>query len=570
MGMHGPFRYLMVGIACAILHAAAPAQMLQTPTRFYAGPGAGALANAVASPVVADFDNDGFLDALCGAIGSPPQGNLQMGVWRGTSTGLATPPIAVTLVGSPFTETLPVAAADLNGDGWQDFIFRDRTPSGQAAAAIRVAGPLWIFVVGAPLGTGSAGTNGRETFVVRSFDMDPEPELAMLRQVGFPVGSHLEYYDWNPAIGDFALASTTTFSPTGVLYLTITSGDFNGDGCVDLAVHDHPPYAAGLPPWAPAYPAKIYLLAGDCAGSFAPPLGVALPGGAFSGRFYYYAFASAGGDVDRDGFDDWVGIAYDLAAPPSVGAAYISRGSPAGFLTPTLSMFTGAPHWQNWNLVRAQLVDFDLDGYPELLGNYAFARLWPLGASTGVESACPGSTPAPYLFAGQGFGQEQTAADFDGDGDADIFHSGCDSCPNYFTAIATNRTIYRKGCGGPTPIIAVGTPYVGNAAYGISLAGAPPLTPAVLAVSYLPAYLPYSPCVVGVHTGWLLVPTLTGVGFVTTDANGAAAVPLALPALPTWLGAKFYAQWLVVDPLGPAVVGGVPFSLSDARRILLW
>jgi hypothetical protein len=54
------------------------------------------------------------------------------------------------------------------------------------------------------------------------------------------------------------------------------------------------------------------------------------------------------------------------------------------------------------------------------------------------------------------------------------------------------------------------------------------------------------------------------------DGAGSASFTFALPFAAAWAGATFRAQWLVLDPAGPASIGGLPFSVTDTRRVVLW
>jgi hypothetical protein len=51
-------------------------------------------------------------------------------------------------------------------------------------------------------------------------------------------------------------------------------------------------------------------------------------------------------------------------------------------------------------------------------------------------------------------------------------------------------------------------------------------------------------------------------GFMTTDAAGAASLPLPLPNAPALQGLSVYTQWAVAD--------GATLALSPVLRVLIW
>jgi hypothetical protein len=152
--------------------------------------------------------------------------------------------------------------------------------------------------------------------------------------------------------------------------------------------------------------------------------------------------------------------------------------------------------------------------------------------------------------------------DFDGDGDLDVLTQPM----NYTTGqgsidIRLNPSIHRAAC--PSPLtFQVGIPAPGNQAFAVSVAGATPGSVGFLGLSLGAVSSPPlgGPCQIWIDAspGQLFPPLL---GF--ADATGRISFPIPIPNASSLIGAKCYAQWLVLDP----VQGNI---LTESRRILIW
>jgi hypothetical protein len=101
------------------------------------------------------------------------------------------------------------------------------------------------------------------------------------------------------------------------------------------------------------------------------------------------------------------------------------------------------------------------------------------------------------------------------------------------------------GTAGPAAIGWQGLPVPGNAAFALTVENTRPTTAAVLLLGVLPANIPLD--LFGMTGCVLLTQPLLSLT-ASTSAVGTAQVPVAIPPDPWLAGARFHAQWLVVDP----------------------
>lgn len=117
------------------------------------------------------------------------------------------------------------------------------------------------------------------------------------------------------------------------------------------------------------------------------------------------------------------------------------------------------------------------------------------------------------------------------------------------------------GCGGAVgPVNGVTSPsFVGNAGFGFTLTGAPPLTTVINAGDFFVAPSPFP----GGCTLWLPFPPAL-LFFLTTDAFGNATQPIPLPAALALIGLTGYCQWAV-----PCAANPTGFTLSNALQMII-
>ncbi|MEM7204281.1 MAG: hypothetical protein AAF628_28740 [Planctomycetota bacterium] len=134
-----------------------------------------------------------------------------------------------------------------------------------------------------------------------------------------------------------------------------------------------------------------------------------------------------------------------------------------------------------------------------------------------------------------------------------------------YEAYTSSFRAFGNGCpgtGGQTPRIgAVGRPFPGNSAFGLSLDAAAPSTQALLLLGGGGPQIGLGP--IGAPSCTLYtVPSLTTLGQVAPV--GRAFSPLPIPAVAALAGASIVAQWFVIDAAAP---GGL--AASDAGRATL-
>lgn len=69
--------------------------------------------------------------------------------------------------------------------------------------------------------------------------------------------------------------------------------------------------------------------------------------------------------------------------------------------------------------------------------------------------------------------------------------------------------------------------------------------------------------------GQLLLPTGLA-GTLLTDVAGTASFTFAIPNVPWLQGQALYGQWVAADPQGAFPISGSLFSLTEARKIVIW
>lgn len=347
----------------------------------------------------------------------------------------------------------------------------------------------------------------------------------------------------------------TSSLPTGSTLLTPGTGDFDGDGNLDLFWADPIPNASA---W------DLRIAYGGGTGMFATAPTPLVTNSNFQ-RF------DAVADLDQDGRDDLVirtmdviGLPYDIP---------IVWGASAG-VSPQLTFIPTSYDSVN----QLKVVDFDVDGVLDVVVE---ANNWNTGAPRQImmfRGLGSRQFSAPFLLSSEPVGivgphLRLLAADVDGDQDQDILLSTLTSYPGpvFSLQLFDNQTIRAPGCPGTmglTPSLSVGVATPGNFAFAIGLGSARPSSTAILGVSLAP--VPASGCGVAIDLApALLVLPLGPIGITTTDSAGQASIGLPLPPPPALLGMAFHAQWGVADPQG-SFVAGIPFALSNARTILVW
>jgi hypothetical protein len=366
-----------------------------------------------------------------------------------------------------------------------------------------------------------------------------------------PTGSIAAVYTAHPA---GFLYPIFTYAPPGQFLARVVIGDVTGDGLKDLILEQGT--------------AIVGLVVLQRA-----------PTGGFNvlGPFNWPGSTEmVTGDVNNDSIDDIVSMVPSGSGSSATIQISVAYGNTAGTfavgtnnLTSLYAGLIGVPY------ARSTLADYDLDGAREIGTGSRMIRVIPAyggGASSIINPLWYDSSQWPPGVSG--FCPQDTF-DADGDGDLDVLFIGRSgvSTTTLYAGIAMNRTISSAGCGGTLGSMGmtVGTPAPGNPAFALTLLGAPPNTPVALGLSNAEGFNPVGPCIVrlDLSPSNLILP-VGSLGLLTTNGAGAAQAFFSIPSAPSFLGADYFLQWIAVDPTGPVNLLGVNYSLSGARRILLW
>ena len=136
--------------------------------------------------------------------------------------------------------------------------------------------------------------------------------------------------------------------------------------------------------------------------------------------------------------------------------------------------------------------------------------------------------------------------------------------------IARNLARRHPGCGTSAKFVVSATS-PGAGAFSAGLVGVPPGGVAALGLSTGEGFLGYMSCAVWLNlsSGALLSP-VNGVGVVPTTTNGTATLTFSIPNAPSLVNSSYYAQWVFSDSLGPFTFGGITYSTSMSRKIVIW
>jgi hypothetical protein len=279
--------------------------------------GAGGHPAAVA---VGDLNGDGHLDLVLSGMDEP---TLQYEVLIAFGKGDGTFQVPLQTLAAPgaFPQ---IVITDLNGDSAPDVVapFVQTSPAATGIAIYLNDGRGGLVEQPSIV----AGTSPNR-IVVADFTGDRVPDLAMSSDAGFDSGVSLIAFN---GVGDGTFGAGTPYQTPGPVS-SITSGDINGDGKVDLILAQ--PVASGRA-------SGLDLFAGNGDGTFRPAVFTAAP---VTGRLF-------AADLNHDGRPD-------IAASGGQGLLAFGVDVEGNFETPIDFSLNGGP--------LAILGDFNGDGVPD-------------------------------------------------------------------------------------------------------------------------------------------------------------------------------------------------------------
>lgn len=346
---------------------------------------------------VADFNGDGKNDiALASGFAEVSQGasdgTISVLLGNGDGTMRNAQYINENPNGTNPTVAGAVAAADFNGDGFPDLIFPSGcgpgdscTPSGFTLLLSNGAGGYQ-----APLSF-TAPVNDANFLAVADFNGDGKPDVAVFNNCDAScTGSSVSIF-LNTGNGTFS--DPNVYEGGGVTERAIVTGDFNGDGKMDIAVLNASDPSSSIP-------GVIGILLGNGDGTFQPVVTTNMPSGP--------AIWIAGADFNLDGKTDLVVVEANGNVNDSrAGSAQILLSNGDGTFTFGNSYTTGGD--SSGNGLAVTTGDLNLDGKADIvIGNFCEPIV---GGLTGFDVNC--ANGAIGVLLGNGDGTFQTGPSYD-------------------------------------------------------------------------------------------------------------------------------------------------------------
>lgn len=512
-------------------------------------PGLSILGQPGITPVVyADYDGDGTEDLAMWSAGLL---RCYPGV-PGASFGPSVNSTLANANGSP-SEPRLLGPIDLDGDGLPDLVrtgFWGLVPliSQGNGAFVEGFGPPWIV-------------NAREADVA---DVDGNGTLEVvypeLFVTGFGTAVSIASYD----VPTMSLVPQTTL--TVPVCTGLRTGDFNGDGAVDILVVTVGP--AGAP--------EYVVLTGNGLGT----------GFTTVGPFPMLSAAAGGpevqdpliGEFTGDGADDVLAIT-DVPGTYSLHAG-VPSGTGPGVLANPVAVILTTNACPAVGGLRHHVADIDADGLDDLVVAGCIPAGGPGVIMRAFRSLGGGAFRPPYdteIIPSSSFdGGPTTLAFSDGDGDGDLdvaFMNMSWLTLDIWSGFGRNRAVLGPGTGpvggGPSPTQSI-TPPAPGTTVTLGLAGAQPGVTAAIGVStggFLggavagPIWIDTSPAA-------LILPT-PAFGVFTTTASGTVSFSVSVPpSLPA--GLTVHSQWIAQHPVGGVSLFGSSWTATEARTMVIY
>jgi hypothetical protein len=250
-------------------------------------------------------------------------------------------------------------AGDINQDGYADILVSavgiGRTYAFYGSADGLSLAPDWITI-----GENSADNYGQSLRAAGDVNGDGYDDVIVGAR-DYNSGGGKAYLFYGGAVGldltpDLAFTGPQAIGNYG--YSVGTIGDVNDDGFADVAI-GAPSYTADQ-----TWEGLVYVHMGSDQGLVVTPT-LILEGDAIYSRFG--CDIKPAGDVNDDGYDDFIVGAFQHGYPNSVGAAFVFYGSETGVVTDTFWMATSDQHDSRFGQIVNGAGDVNNDGFDDVL-----------------------------------------------------------------------------------------------------------------------------------------------------------------------------------------------------------
>ncbi len=338
-----------------------------------------------------DINSDGALDLLAANSDNnattPGQHNY---FYLNSGSGSLKDGVNMELIAGPTGNSVGMATGDLNGDGFVDVVVRNGL-SGNATTTAADVIYIWdndahAFTPVTTLAKSAAQSRGD----IALGDFDGDADLDIVRVFGTGIANEIF---WNDGDGTFNATPSALPATAGTSY-TCATGDFNGDGYIDIFVGK-----------SDNSNQRHYVYFNDGSGTFTSGNAQQLPTGANRGR----ATDCAVGDVDRDGDLDIV-----LSRNNGQDNFFFKNNGNTGVYTNWAAYAITGDSYDSRGIT---LADVDRDGdLDAIVANFdENVRLYLFDSSTGLFA-----TTGSDLSGGNLDALSCTTGDVDGDGDLDL------------------------------------------------------------------------------------------------------------------------------------------------------
>ena len=496
--------------------------------------------NDPVTTVVADFNGDGKPDIAIGnypnygQFNASPDGN-GLTILLGNGDGTFTP------VSNPAPDTVlgvDLIVGDFNGDGKPDLVTDDENEH----TIVLLGNGDGTFTAAPSITTPGLG------FPYLAGDFNGDGKLDLLVETGTDQGNGAVVLLGN---GDGTFTTGPTLESGYFLY-NVFSGDFNGDGKLDLVTVEADSTNSGL-----LYYIGVFLGNGD--GTFS----ILQQSSQFNSSFNFDIYKFATGDFNGDGKLDFIAEGKWINGSNSSTDAYVvslgdgngafTIGSPVALpLTPMIGGVT-----QSSNNAALAVTDFNGDGKANIviLNDVALQIFTGNGDGTftplaNVDSEGEGEDPSGWSLASGDFNWSLGTGDFNGDGVPDFVGVGSytgratvafGQRSEAASATLANVIVPGTGTHNITAVYSGGSGFATSASVPVSVAASPLVTTLVLTssasstiygtqLSLTATLAPYS--YISLTTNGEMVTFFSGTTSIGTAALSSGVATLNLTSLP--------------------------------------